>query len=114
MFKREFSSYNALFDAIYLANTREAKQRIRVPLSAIVDYKGFRGLVLAVPPIQPEKGLAFGFDQEFQFKIADFTLKYELSLVGQVLNLEESYTKQKVYNPSKIDERTLSNSSQVA
>jgi hypothetical protein len=99
MFNREFRSYDVLFDSIYLANTVEAKHRIRVPLSSIVDFKGFRAIVLAVPPICPEKGVSFGFNKSSaHFECIDYSIKMELHLVGEVLNLKETVTKLKQYN----------------
>lgn len=65
MFNREFHSYETLLDAIHVANNLEAKQKIRVPLTCIIDYKGFRALILAVPPIVGKtgdsSGLSYGF-----------------------------------------------------
>lgn len=46
--------------------------RIRIPLSCKVDFLGFRALVIAIPPIDPEKGLSLGFNQEGRFENIDY------------------------------------------
>ena len=90
-------------------------------MSCLVDYKGFRSLIIAEPPITGKisgtSGLSYGFymhDNAVQFECADFKLKSELVLIGQVLNLEQSLTKSKVYNQTQLDERTLVSKQQQA
>lgn len=102
LFNRQQRSYDVLFNSIYLSNTTEAHHRIRVPLSTLVDYKGFTALVIAVPPIRPELGLSLGFNAEGRFECIDFDLKTELRYVGEVLNQKDFRTKLKIYNVEKI------------
>lgn len=50
---REFLSMDVMFDALFLLSKPEAsyQYKLRVPLSALIDYKGFRALAIASIPI---------------------------------------------------------------
>ena len=89
-YARERLSLDTLFEAIYVTGTIESKVRMRVPLTCQVDYIGYRAIVVAIPPIDPEKGLSLGFNQHGHFENTDYQLKNELKYVGDVLNLKES------------------------
>ena len=41
-----------MFDVPYQLSKKEDKQKIRVPLTCLIDYKGFRCLAAGVLPIQ--------------------------------------------------------------
>ena len=63
-YAREQLSQDIILDAIMLNSTpgKEAR-RLRVPLSCIVDYKGFRAMVIAyvdIDALKPELGLYAG------------------------------------------------------
>jgi hypothetical protein len=51
LYSREFLSLDTLFDAIFIGSSIESKVRLRIPLSCMIDYQGFRAIVVAVPPI---------------------------------------------------------------
>ncbi len=71
-FARERLSNDTLFEAIYICSSIESKVRIRIPLSCQIDYLGFRAIVIAVPPIEPDKGLSLGFNNEGHFENIDY------------------------------------------
>jgi hypothetical protein len=48
---REFQSMNILFDSLFILSKKEDQYRLRVPLSSILDYKGFRCLAVGIIPI---------------------------------------------------------------
>ena len=48
---REFLSMDVMFDTLYLLSKPDSSHKLRVPLSALVDYKGFRALAIACIPI---------------------------------------------------------------
>lgn len=54
MYGREFLSMDVMFDALFLLSKPEATHKLRVPLSALVDYKGFRAVAIASIPIYPQ------------------------------------------------------------
>lgn len=53
MYGREFLSMDVMFDALFLLSKPEASHKLRIPLSALVDYKGFRAVAIACIPIHP-------------------------------------------------------------
>jgi hypothetical protein len=57
---------------------------------------GFRAIVVAVPPIDPEHGMSLGFNNQGHYENINYQLKNELKYVGDVLNLKESKTKYKL------------------
>lgn len=75
---REFLSLDVVFDALYMTSNIDAKYRLRTPLAALVDYKGFRAIVTAELPIKPEHGLSLGFNPDGKYEILDYQLKTEL------------------------------------
>ena len=50
-FGREFLSLDVMFDTLYLLSKADSTHKLRVPLSAHVDYKGFRAVAIAAIPI---------------------------------------------------------------
>lgn len=72
LYGRERLSYDTLFEAIYICSSIESKVRIRIPLSCQIDFLGFRAIVIAVPPIDPDKGLSLGFNSEGHFENIDY------------------------------------------
>jgi hypothetical protein len=51
LYGREFLSLDVIFDTLYLLSKPDATHKLRVPLSAQVDYKGFRAIAVASIPI---------------------------------------------------------------
>ena len=73
-----------LFEALFLLSKWEQVYKLWVPLSNILDYKGFRCLAVAAIPIQPDLPPALGFDhieKEGKF-ITDHKIMRILSNVG--------------------------------
>mmetsp|Transcript_39106 Transcript_39106/g.37432 ORF Transcript_39106/g.37432 Transcript_39106/m.37432 type:complete len:186 (-) Transcript_39106:37-594(-) len=50
---REFHSLDIMFEVLYLLSKPESDYKLRVPVSALIDYKGFRALASGNIPIQP-------------------------------------------------------------
>jgi hypothetical protein len=44
---------DVMFDALFLLSKHDSKHKIRIPLSALIDYKGFRCLAIGKIPILP-------------------------------------------------------------
>lgn len=42
LFGRQFLSMDVMFDALFLLSKHDSEYKLRVPLSALIDYKGFR------------------------------------------------------------------------
>jgi len=112
---REFLSQDTLFEALtvcqnerkenrqrsdfrnglkaknYLDNEDNAikKQNIRIPLSAIVDYKGFRAIgnaqIRVIPKLNPKYGMS-----DFRTLQTDDNIKQELQMIGKVLNIKDN------------------------
>ena len=59
-------------DALFLTTSIDSKYRIRVPLVAQIDYKGFRAIAVARIPITPKIGLVLGFNTTGQFQMLDY------------------------------------------
>ena len=51
LYGREFLSLDVMQDTLYLLSKADASHKLRVPLSALVDYKGFRAVALGSIPI---------------------------------------------------------------
>ena len=87
---REFLSMDVMFDALFLLSKPDASYKLRVPLSALIDYKGFRAVAVAAIPIQPGLGPSIGFYTDGKYVPHDQKLKQELVYVGDVMNLKEN------------------------
>lgn len=64
-----------MFDSLFLLSKPEAVHKLRVPLSALVDYKGFRALAIGSIPIQPQLGPSIGFYTDGKYVPHDQKLK---------------------------------------
>lgn len=51
-FGRQLLSYDLLFDCLFFNSKQEGGSKLRVPLTTLVDYKGFRALAMAHIQIQ--------------------------------------------------------------
>jgi hypothetical protein len=61
LFGRQFLSMDTMFDALYMLSKHDSDVKLRVPLSALIDYKGFRCLAIGQIPIIPQQGPTLGF-----------------------------------------------------
>jgi len=75
MYGREFLSLDVMFDTLYLLSKPEADHKLRVPLSALIDFKGFRAVAVASIPIQPSLGPSIGFYTDGKYVPHDPKLK---------------------------------------
>jgi hypothetical protein len=46
LFGRHFLSMDVMFDALFLLSKHDSDYKLRVPISALIDYKGFRCLAI--------------------------------------------------------------------
>ena len=80
-----------MFDALFLLSKPNSKYRIRVPLAALIDYKGFRCLAIGLVPILARSPPLLGFDpQNGQYREdgqREDGLKEAFSKVGETLKL---------------------------
>lgn len=85
----EFRSSNMMFNTLYSAGKSESKVKAcRVPLMCLIDYKGFRALVMALAPIEVERTLMHGSKSDGIF-IMNQSLYPALSIISKALNLRE-------------------------
>ncbi|CAD8124522.1 unnamed protein product [Paramecium sonneborni] len=83
----EFRYLSLLADQIELLIQEESNYPLRVPLSCIIDYKGIRAFVLAIPPID-DTTLIHGptFDGQF---ITNNAIQQYMNQIGIRLNLKQ-------------------------
>ena len=67
---------------------QQEQQKLRVPLSVLIDYKGFRCLAVGQIPIMASSGPMLGFYQGNY--VSDQELKNTFMKVGQLLHLKEN------------------------
>lgn len=86
-YSRQFNSMDVFFDTLYILSKDEKQPQLRVPLSCILDYKGFRCLAVGLIPLD-EYNLKVGLnvDNNFLQQPAFMSL---LSDAGQILGLKE-------------------------
>ena len=58
---------STLFEALFVLSKKDNQYKLRVPLSALLDYKGFRCLAIGMIPIQPDYPPALGYDADGMF-----------------------------------------------
>lgn len=46
LYGRQFLSMDVMFDALFLLSKHDSDYKLRVPISALIDYKGFRCLAI--------------------------------------------------------------------
>lgn len=88
IFGRQFLSMDVLFDSLFLLSKRDSKQKLRVPLSALIDYKGFRCVAIGAIPIGPERP-TLGF-HERNYVPTQPELKNAFANVGEAMHLKEN------------------------
>lgn len=79
-----------MFDALFLLSKPNSKYRLRVPLAALIDYKGFRCLAIGLVPILARSPPLLGFDPQGSYREdgqREDGLKEAFSKVGETLKL---------------------------
>lgn len=79
-----------MFDALFLLSKPNSEYRLRVPLTAIIDYKGFRCLAIGLVPILARSPPLLGFDPKGLYQQdgqREDGIKDAFSKVGETLNL---------------------------
>ena len=80
---------NLLNDCTYLVNRKYKNVIFRVPLSMVVDYKGFRCIVISSPPINGDETLIVGPSlNEGSYKVNKI-IEEDLKTIAQNMNLKE-------------------------
>lgn len=87
MYKREFNSMDIFFDTLYILSKDEESFQLRVPLSCILDYKGFRCLAIGVVALD-NISLKLGLNVDNKFISEDKLVKI-LNDAGSILGLKE-------------------------
>jgi len=80
-----------LFDALFLLSKAHSDYNLRVPLSVLIDYKGFRCLAIGLigPPVPTQRlGFTDGNYRSDDHEGKD--LKSAVSTVGDVLRLKDN------------------------
>lgn len=80
---------DVLADVLYDLSSKDADVKLRVPLSALIDYKGFRCLAVAKVSVRESLGPAIGFDQSGKYVPLEASagLADAFMAVGDELNL---------------------------
>lgn len=85
----EFRGNTTLFEKLYdIGSKKKSDLNIRVPLMVIVDYKGFRGLVTALAPLEGERTLVHGSKSDGVY-LTSHSIYKSLSQTAEALNLKE-------------------------
>lgn len=87
MYKREFKSMDIFFDTLYILSKDEKSIQLRVPLSCVLDYKGFRCLAIGVVALE-NISLKLGLNVDNKFISEDGIIKI-LNDAGSILGLKE-------------------------
>ncbi len=87
---REFLSLDILFDALYILSKPKADYNLRIPLSCLVDYKGFRVLVYGLIPINETLDPVLGLSADGIFHEATLPeVAKQMPYLAEVLNLKD-------------------------
>ena len=84
----EFRACDMLQDAIFFLSKSDRSFRLRLPLSCIVDFKGFRALVTAIIPLDTDLTVLHGLKKP-DYYLTESSLYGNLSSLAQVLNIKE-------------------------
>jgi len=87
-YKREFNSLDIFFDTLYILTKDENQNQLRIPLSCILDYKGYRCMAVGLVPFD-EYALKVGLNIDNKF-LHHQPFMSILSDAGQILGLEEA------------------------
>ena len=90
-YARELLSQDVIFDSILFNSSSGAElQRLRVPLTCMVDYKGFRAMAIASVELDTMKPV-LGFKEGIYVSARGMDGVYQdLRNIGIVLNLKEN------------------------
>jgi hypothetical protein len=97
-FGKEFLSNDIMFDALFLNSKGEKQQCLRVPLSVMIDYKGFRAICIANIQIDCSVQPALGYFGGGTYNCEDDQLKQQMREVGDCLNLKVNKILKKGYS----------------
>jgi hypothetical protein len=78
---------DTLFDALFLLSKNDSDYKLRVPLSVLIDYKGFRCLAIGRIPILPKQEPHLGFYNGI-YVPPDQVLRDAFANVGDLLRLK--------------------------
>ena len=53
LYGKQFLSMDIMFDVLFMLSKDDSEHKLRVPISSLIDYKGFRCLAIGQIPIQP-------------------------------------------------------------
>ena len=82
----EFRARDLLQEAVFFLSRSEPSFRLRLPLSCIVDFRGFRALVTAVVPLDSELTVLHGLKKP-NYYLSEPSLYGNLSSLARVLNI---------------------------
>lgn len=88
-FGQEFLSYDITFDALYFNSKPDNSFKLRTPLVAKVDYKGFRAICTAYIKIEYDLQPTVGYYVGDKYSCDDESLQ-DLRKVGEVLNMKDN------------------------
>ena len=80
---------DVMFDVLFLLSKKDSKIKLRIPLSALIDYKGFRCLAIGKIPVQPDAGPSLGFHMNSYVPTSP-ELKNAYANVGALLHLKQN------------------------
>ena len=83
----EFRAMQLLYEAVYFLS-KDSDFPLRVPLAALVDFKGFRVLAVSIIPIDSQLTIVHGLKDPDYF-LSDHSLHEHLLAVSQLLNLKQ-------------------------
>ena len=89
LYGRQFLSMDTMFEALF-QYSKKSKIKLRIPLSTLIDYKGYRCLAIAKIPIRPDLSLTLGLRNDSMIYEKDEDLKEAFSSVGKLLCLKEN------------------------
>lgn len=83
----EFRAMQLLYEAVYFLS-KDSEFPVRVPLGALVDFKGFRVLAVSIIPIDRELTVVHGL-KAAEYFLSDHSLHEHLSAISQLVNLKQ-------------------------
>ena len=86
-YMRDFNSMDAMFDTLYVLSREYEAHQLRIPLSCLLDYKGFRWLAMGLVPLE-EYSLRLGINSENTF-VKDPKFFKIMTHVGEILGLKD-------------------------
>jgi len=90
MYAKEFLSLDYMIDILFALAKSSSDCNLRVPLSCLVDYKGFRAIVYALIPLNEAGSPVLGLDEKgMYYNVNTQGILKQLSNIAQALNLRE-------------------------